>query len=129
MNKQQYDRLFDRFNFYNDVHYNADVSKIANLANEEKLKSLLEIVYLNGLFYLKEKVEELKDSRTISNLLIIIGPFDKDYSIMRYIKLIQSGDEFILIQQPYGLQNMKNEKFHHENLSYFKKLYPKIKEM
>lgn len=125
LDKQFFNKLFKRFEFYDYVHLNSDSSKIGNLANEEKIISIIHIIKMGGLKLLQTKIETLSNSQTIITLLVTLAPYDRVYAMNMYIQLIDNKDPYTISMQPYGLENMKDDNFHLRNKHYQEKIYNK----
>lgn len=122
MNEDKKKCLFDRMIYYGEIHQTADVSKIANLAYEERNISFLELLDVDGLEYIKENIDNISNSKITLGLLVLLAPFDREFALMKYRCFLNKKDEAFLIGEPWGLKNMQDNDFHKKTKEYLLKL-------
>ena len=110
MGTKRFNKQFERIKYYEDIHHNVDVAKIANLAYEEMIKSFIEIVTLDGgLDFIKSKLKSEENSRLVRKLLGFILAFDRKFAIEFYASKVKQNDKEFVFIEPYGSEDFKSD--------------------
>lgn len=90
MDKNTFDRIFARIEYFYDIHMNSHHVKIANLAYEECAALFLEIISLKGEELLKNKIQSIKDKDLVKRILIFLTAIDLEWAKSTYMTLIDN---------------------------------------
>lgn len=121
--------MYDRIKLYEEIHHKVDKSNISNLANLEMAISFVEIIYRDGIEYLKQEILVEQNLRLVRKLLCFLLAFDRDFSINLYEKFVKEGSPDFLLIEPYGLKEFRTEECYFRAKQFIANVSKKVKKV
>lgn len=88
MNNEVFERVFERIEYFYDIHMNSYHVKIANLAFEEYSYLFLEIIRQGGEEWLKDHLETIENKGLLIRILIFFTVIDLEWAKQTFKRLV-----------------------------------------
>lgn len=111
MDDSTFNRMFERIEYFFDIHMNSYHVQIANLAYEEYIVIMLEIIALDGWEKLIDKIERLENRDLQLRLLTLLTPIDLEFCKKLYKKYLDEGVPEYLKRQPLAWKNFVDPEY------------------
>jgi hypothetical protein len=127
MDKEIFNNLFERIEFFFNIHMFSFHSKIANLAYEEYIRLILKIIKLDGLDLLKQKILMIENYKLKQKLLILLTPVDLEFCKSTYQHYLNQRNPIFIENQPLAWNNFVDKQYLSATKELLKKINKKYK--